>query len=130
MTADKGIINGMLTRQLDEIIHQAVNELFTIAKSIRNPLSIIDGGQLIEVEGCSKNSKSSQHLFDGLNDMLFCDNNVQGRVDLIEQVSQFIGDKLRWFTLNFHDDTTNLTSQCNKTLDNARSHVTEISERW
>ena len=117
MTADKGIINGMLTRQLDEIIHQAVNELFAIAKSTHTPHP-------------SKNTTSQQDLFSGLNDILFCNNSLQGRLELLETINRFIGEKLQWLNKFSNDDTNSIKSQCNETLDKAFSQAVNITKEW
>ena len=128
MTADKGIINGMLTRQLDEIIHQAVNELFAIAKSPHTSLQAIENDTLMEAELPSNNITSQQDLFSGLNDILFCNNSLQGRLELLETISRFIGEKLQWLNKFSNDDTNSIKSQCHETLDKAFSQAVNITK--
>jgi len=115
MTADKGIINGMLTRQLDEIIHQTVNELFAIAKSSNPKLS-------------SDDTTPQQNLFSGLNDILFCNNSLQGRLELLETISRFIGEKLLWLNKFSNGNTNSLKAQCHEALDKAFSQAVNIAK--
>ena len=128
MTADRGIINGMLTRQLDEIIHQAVKELFAITKSTHTPIPAIENDTFTEAENPSKNTASQQDLFSGLNDILFCNNSFQGRLELLETISRFIGEKLQWLNKFSYNDTNHLKSQCHETLDKAFNQAINITK--